>query len=60
MEEDMDVNCGTVVDGTESVEQAGERIFRLVLETASGRRSKSEMLGFGEEEFAPWVVGATM
>ncbi len=60
MEEDMDVNCGTVVDGTETVEQAGERIFRLVLETASGRKSKSELLGFGEDEFAPWVVGATM
>jgi altronate hydrolase len=60
MEEDMDVNCGTIVDGTETVEHAGERIFRLVLETASGRKSKSEVLGFGEDEFAPWVVGATM
>jgi altronate hydrolase len=60
MEEDMDVNCGTVVDGSESVEAVGERIFRLILETASGRRSKSELLGFGEDEFAPWVIGATM
>jgi altronate hydrolase len=60
MEEDMDINCGTVVDGAETVEQAGERIFRLILETASGKRSKSELLGFGEDEFAPWVVGATM
>jgi altronate hydrolase len=60
MEEDMDVNCGTIVDGTETVEAAGERIFKLVLETASGRRSKSELLGFGEDEFAPWVIGATM
>jgi altronate hydrolase len=60
MEEDMDINCGTVVDGAETVEQAGERIFRLMLDTASGKRSKSELLGFGEDEFAPWVVGATM
>ena len=60
MEEDMDINCGTIVDGTETVEQVGERIFRLILETASGRRTKSELLGFGEDEFAPWVVGATM
>jgi len=60
MEDDMDVNCGTVVDGTETVEQVGERIFRLILETASGRKTKSELLGFGEDEFAPWVVGATM
>ena len=60
MEEDMDVNCGTIVDGTETVEQVGERIFKLILETASGKRTKSELLGFGEDEFAPWVVGATM
>jgi altronate hydrolase len=60
MEEDMDVNCGTVVDGAETVEQAGERIFRMILDTASGSRTKSEVLGFGEDEFAPWVVGATM
>jgi altronate hydrolase len=60
MEEDMDINCGTVVDGTETVEQAGERIFQLILRTASGERSKSELLGFGDDEFAPWVVGATM
>jgi len=60
MEEDMDVNCGTIVDGAESVEQAGERIFRLILDTASGKQTKSELLGFGEDEFAPWVVGATM
>jgi len=60
MEDDMDVNCGTIVDGTETVAEAGERIFRLILETASGRRTKSEALGFGEDEFAPWVLGATM
>ncbi len=60
MEEDMDVNCGTVIDGTETVEQAGDRIFQIILKTASGERSKSELLGFGEDEFAPWVVGATM
>jgi altronate hydrolase len=60
MEEDMDINCGTVVDGTETVDQAGERIFGRILQTASGSRSKSELLGFGDDEFAPWVVGATM
>jgi altronate hydrolase len=60
MEEDMDVNCGTVVDGKETVETVGARIFELILATASGRRTKSELLGFGEDEFAPWVLGATM
>jgi altronate hydrolase len=60
MEEDMDVNCGTIVDGSETVEQVGQRIFDLIVKTASGEKSKSEALGFGEDEFAPWVIGATM
>ena len=60
MEDDMDINCGTIVDGAETLEQAGERIFRLILDTASGKKTKSELLGFGDDEFAPWVVGATM
>ena len=59
-EDDMDINCGTVIDGTETIAQAGERFFRLILDTASGRRTKSEEFGYGEDEFAPWVVGATM
>ncbi|MBI1942085.1 MAG: altronate dehydratase [Betaproteobacteria bacterium] len=59
-EEDMDINCGTIVDGKESVAEAGERFFRLILETASGRKTKSELLGYGEDEFAPWILGATM
>ena len=59
-EEDMDINCGTIIDGTESVQQAGERFFCMILEAASGRRTKSEAFGYGEDEFAPWVIGATM
>jgi altronate hydrolase len=59
-EEDMDINCGTIIDGKESVEEAGRRFFELVLETASGRKTKSELFGYGEDEFAPWVLGATM
>jgi altronate hydrolase len=59
-EEDMDINCGTVVDGTETVQQVGERFFRMILDTASGKPSKSEAFGYGEDEFAPWVIGATM
>ncbi len=59
-EDDMDFNCGTIVDGTETIAAAGERFFRLILETASGRRTKSEEFGYGEDEFAPWTLGATM
>jgi altronate hydrolase len=59
-EDDMDINCGTIVDGTETIQQAGERFFQLILQTASGRKSKSEEFGYGEDEFAPWTLGATM
>jgi altronate hydrolase len=59
-EEDMDINCGTIIDGKESVGEVGARFFQLILETASGRRSKSEAFGYGEDEFAPWTIGATV
>ena len=59
-EEDMDFNCGTIVDGTESVAESGRRFFELILKTASGQKTKSEQWGYGEDEFAPWIVGATM
>ena len=59
-EDDMDINCGTVVDGKESIAAAGARFFELVLRTASGEKSKSEQWGYGEDEFAPWMLGATM
>jgi altronate hydrolase len=59
MEEDMDINCGDVLDGV-SIEAKGREIFETVLRVASGERSKSEALGYGEAEFAPWQIGATM
>lgn len=60
IEDDMDVNCGTVLDGDETVQECGQRIFELMLRVASGERTKSETFDFGAAEFAPWVIGATM
>jgi len=60
MEDDMDVNCGRILDGSMGVEEAGEQIFRLMLDTASGAPSKSEKHGFGADEFVPWYLGAVM
>jgi altronate hydrolase len=60
MTEDMDINCGLVVDGETDIAGMGERIFELILKTASGQASKSEALGFGDEEFVPWQIGAVM
>jgi altronate hydrolase len=60
MTDDMDINCGTIVDGEETIQQSGERIFDLILRTASGQKTKSEELGIGDDEFEPWKIGATM
>ncbi len=60
MQEDMDVNCGAAADGEATVDELGGRIFELILETASGRRTKSEALGVGDDEFVPWQIGAVM
>jgi altronate hydrolase len=60
MADDMDVNCGTILSGEESVAACGERIFQLMLRVASGERTKSEGYDFGSSEFAPWTLGATM
>ena len=59
MSEDMDINCGDVLDGV-SLEDKGQEIFDMVLRVASGEKSKSEQLGYGDAEYVPWVIGATM
>jgi altronate hydrolase len=60
MAEDMDVDCGAILDGEVTVAELGSQIFDLILEVASGRKTASEELGFGDEEFAPWQLGAVM
>ena len=59
MIDDMDINCGDVLDGV-SIEQKGREIFDKILRVASGEHSKSEALGYGDAEFVPWQIGATM
>ena len=59
MEDDMDINGGDVLDGN-SLEAKGREIFEMVLAVASGQKTKSEVLGYGDNEFVPWQVGAVM
>lgn len=59
MPEDMDLNMGTILEN-ESIEQAGQRMFDEILEVASGKKTKSELLGYGEDEFTPWAIGPTL
>ncbi|MGE0609508.1 MAG: UxaA family hydrolase [Pirellulales bacterium] len=59
MIEDMDLDAGVILSGT-PVEEVGRQIFELILEVASGRKTKSEQNGMGDEEFAPWSIGPTL
>jgi altronate hydrolase len=59
MIDDMDVNAGAILEGT-SVEEVGRQIFEEILAVASGKKTKSELGGVGEEEFAPWSIGPTL
>ena len=58
--DDMDVNCGDILDGNLSVEEKGQQIYEMILRVASGEKSKSELQGLGDYEFVPWQIGAVM
>ena len=58
-EEDMDINCGVILDGV-TIEEKGRQILDKVIAVASGEQSKSEALGYGDNEFVPWQIGAVM
>ena len=58
-EPDMDINAGRVLDGV-TLDQLGEEIFQEILDVASGKRTKSETAGVGQEEFNPWILGAIL
>jgi altronate hydrolase len=60
LSDDMDINCGRIVDGDASVQEMGKAIFGMILETASGKKTKSEELGLGDNEFVPWQIGPVM
>jgi altronate hydrolase len=60
MDEDIDIDCGPIATGEASIEQKGAEILDYLLEVASGRRTKSEALGYGGAEFVPWQIGAVM
>ena len=59
MADDMDINAGTILDGSETLQQVGQRIFEKIISVAAGEKTKSEQAGIGDEEFAPWMLGPT-
>lgn len=60
MPDDMDLNCGDILSDGASIEEKGQEILDYVLAAASGQKTKSEILGLGDNEFVPWQVGAVM
>ena len=60
MQGDMDINCGTILDGDDTVSDMGRKIFQTILRVASGQCTQSESLGMGSDEFVPWHIGAIM
>jgi altronate hydrolase len=60
MRDDMDLNAGTILDGSETVSEVGRRLFDKMIAVAGGEKTKSELSGMGDEEFAPWMLGPTL
>lgn len=60
LEEDMDINAGTILTDGETIESVGREIYQMILDVASGKETKSEALGLGDFEFVPWQIGAVM
>lgn len=58
--EDMDINCGDIVEDGVSIEEKGRAILERIIAVASGETTKSEALGLGDNEFLPWQIGAVM
>ena len=59
MTDDMDINAGVILDGT-PVDEVGAQIFEELLLVASGKPTKSESIGLGDDEFAPWSIGPVL
>ncbi|SNT31573.1 UxaA family hydrolase [Tropicimonas sediminicola] len=60
MPDDMDINCGDVLSEGVPLTDKGAEILEMILAVASGQKTKSELLGLGDNEFVPWQVGAVM
>jgi altronate hydrolase len=58
--EDIDINCGEIIDSGVSIQEKGAEIFEMILRIASGEKTKSENHGYGQNEFVPWQIGAVM
>lgn len=59
MSDIMDINTGTVIEGSETIEEAGERILDYVISVASGETEIAAVRN-GQEDFIPWKRGVSL
>ncbi|UAY50606.1 UxaA family hydrolase [Ferruginibacter albus] len=59
MHDIIDVNTGTVIEGDETIEQAGGRLFDYILKVASGEEIISAVRN-GQDDFIPWKRGVSL
>ena len=58
MQDNMDINAGTIAEGEKSVADVGAEIFEMLIRVASGEKTCAERLG--HKEFVPWRIGPVM
>jgi altronate hydrolase len=59
MQDIIDINTGTIIDGEESIQQAGERILDYVVQVASGITPAKSVIN-GQDDFIPWKRGVSL
>lgn len=59
MTDDMDLNCGDMLDDV-PMQAVSQRIFDAIIRHASGEQVRSEICGYGNDEFQPWKIGPVM
>jgi altronate hydrolase len=55
----MDINCGTIIEGEETIEQSAMRMLNYVIEVASGIKQPKAVL-LGQDDFIPWKRGVSL
>lgn len=55
----IDINCGTIIEGDETIQQAGERILNYVIQVASGE-AEPKSVKLGQDDFIPWKRGVSL
>lgn len=55
----IDINCGTIIEGTETIKEAGERILDYVIDVASGLVNP-KAVQLGQDDFIPWRRGVSL